>query len=51
MTCSPSKIADIRMKNIEQLRSLQCLRDDGILTDEEFLTQKQIVLRSLNNLV
>ena len=51
VTCSPNKVADIRMKNIEQLRSLQRLREDGILTEEEFLTQKQIVLRSLTNLV
>ena len=48
--CSPSKIADIRMKNLEQLRYLQQLREDGILT-EEFLLQKNIVLKSLNKLV
>ncbi len=51
VTCSPSKTVDIRMKNIEQLRSLQRLREDGILTEEEFQTQKQIVLQSLNTLV
>lgn len=50
-TCSPSKVVDIRMKNLEQLRCLQQLREDGILTNEEFLLQKSIVLKSLNQLV
>ena len=49
--CSPSKVVDIRMKNLEQLRCLQQLREDGILTDQEFLIQKSIVLKSLNQLV
>lgn len=31
--CSPNKIANIRM-NIEQLRSLQCLHENGILTEK-----------------
>ena len=51
VTCSPNKVVDIRMKNIEQLRSLQSLREDRILTEDEFHAQKQIVLRSLNSLV
>lgn len=51
VTCSPSKIIDIRMKNLEQLRCLQRLKEDGVLTDEEFLLQKDIVLKSLNKLV
>ena len=41
--CSPSKTVDIRMKNLDQLCCLQCLWEDGILTEEEFLAQKQIV--------
>lgn len=48
---SPRKTADIRMKNLEQLRCLQQLRQDGILTEEEFITQKEIVLKSLSKLV
>ena len=47
-TCSPSKVVDIRM---EQLRCLQQLQEDGILTEEEFVLQKNIVLKSLNKLV
>ena len=50
-TRSPSKVVDIRMKNLEQLRCLQQLREDGILTEEEFLLQKNIVIKSLNQLV
>ena len=50
-SCSPTKVVDIRMKNLEQLRCLQQLREDGILTEEEFCVQKSIVLKSLNKLV
>ena len=32
--CSPSKVVDIIMKNLEQLCCLQQLREDGILTEE-----------------
>ena len=49
--CSPSKTADIRMRNLEQLRALKQLFEDGILTEEEFLSQKEIVLQALNKLV
>jgi hypothetical protein len=45
---SPRKTADVRMKNLEQLRCLQQLRDDGILTTNEFITQ---ILKSLSKLV
>ena len=38
---SPRKTADVRMKNLEQLRCLQQLRDDGIPTTNEFITQKE----------
>ena len=48
---SPNKTVDTRMKNLEQLKYLQQLREDGILTEEECLTQKKIVLQSLNRLV
>ena len=49
--CSPSKTADIRMRNLEQLRALKQLCEDGVLTEEEFLSQKEIVLQALNKLV
>ena len=49
--CSPSKTVDIRIKNLEQLRVLQGLCEDGILTEDEFLSPKRIVLQSLSNLL
>ena len=48
-TQSPNKIADVRIKNLEQLRYLNQLKEDGILS-EEYCTQKDIVLK-LNWLV
>lgn len=45
---SPSKKIDLRLKNLTQLQQLQ---DEGVLNQEEFLSQKKIVLMSLNNLV
>ena len=48
---SPRKTVDIHMKNLEQLRVLQNLMEDGILSQDEFTKQKHIVLQSLNNLV
>ena len=47
---SPSKKITLRMKNLDQLRQLQQLQEDGILSQEEFQSQKKIVLESLNNL-
>ena len=47
---SPSKKVEIRMKNLEQLRVLQSLMEDGILNREEFCEQKRIVLQSLSSL-
>ena len=40
---------DLRMKNFEQLRYLHSLYADGILTEEEFMEQKQSILDSLRN--
>ena len=51
MHCSPSKKVDLRMKNLEQLHQLQQLLEDGILSQEEFASQKKIVLTSLDQLV
>ncbi len=47
---SPSKMVDVRLKNLEQLKIIQQLRDDNILTSEEYLEQKDIILTSLRKL-
>lgn len=47
---SPTVCADIRMKNLEQLRYLQQLLDDGILSSEEFLEQKRMILDTLRKI-
>ena len=47
---SPGKAVDLRMKNFEQLRYLQQLYDDGILTMKEFEEQKERILSSLRKL-
>ena len=47
---SPSKAVDLRMKNFQQLRYLQQLYEDGILTTKEFEEQKEKILSSLRKL-
>ena len=47
---SPAKAVEMRMKNYEQLRYLQQLFDDGILTQEEYEEQKRGILCSLRKL-
>lgn len=47
---SPRKTVELRMKNYEQLRYLQKLYDDGILSETEFLEQKRNILSFLKNL-
>ena len=47
---SPRKTVELRMKNYEQLRYLQQLFDDGILSEAEFLEQKRNILGFLKNL-
>ena len=44
---SPGKAADILMKNLQQLRFLQQLMEDRIISEQEFLEQKNIILRNL----
>ena len=46
---SPVKAMDLRMKSLEQLRSLKQLLDDGVLSDQEYLELKQDILTALNN--
>lgn len=43
-TVSPTKSVELRMKNFEQLRYLQQLFEDGIITQEEYAEQKQSIL-------
>ena len=47
---SPSKIADLRLKSIKELRELQSLLEDNILTQAEFTEQKEIVLNSMRKM-
>lgn len=43
----PAKSIDLRMKNLEQLRYLQHLFEDNILTEDEFMEQKRSIIDSL----
>ena len=47
---SPGKAVELHMKNFEQLRYLQQLYEDGILTTKEFEEQKEKILSSLRKL-
>ena len=47
---SPLKVADLRMKHLEQLRYLQQLMEDGIISKDEFVEQKGIVLGTLRKI-
>lgn len=47
---SPGKAVELRMKNLEQLRYLQNLYEDGILNDKEYSEQKSNILSSLRKL-
>ena len=47
---SPSKVADVCMKNLEQLKFLHQLYEDGILSHTEFIEQKGIILDLLRKL-
>ena len=50
VSISPGKTADVRMKNLQQLRYLQQLFHDNILTESEYLEQKNNILQSLRTL-
>ena len=47
---SPGKSVDLRMKNLQQLRFIQQLFDDNILSQEEFLEQKKRILEAIRKL-
>jgi hypothetical protein len=39
--CSPSKMVDVRMRNLEEVVALKQLFEDGVITEKEFLAEKQ----------
>ena len=47
---SPGKSAELRMKNLTQLRLIQQLLDENILSQSEFMEQKEIILEALRKL-
>lgn len=47
---SPGRVTELRMKKLQELRELQQLLEENILTTEEFMEQKGLVLESLRNL-
>lgn len=47
---SPGKKTDLRMKHLQQLRYLQQLYDDAILSDSEFMEQKRCIIEGLKTL-
>lgn len=50
LVISPGRSVDLRMKNLQQLRFIQQLFDDNILSQEEFLEQKGSILDALRKL-
>jgi len=44
------KTADIHMKNLQQLHFLQQLMEDRIISEQEFLEPKNIILETSRNL-
>ena len=44
---SPGKVTELRMKKLRELKELQELLEQNILTQQEFMEQKQLVLDSL----
>ena len=47
---SPSTCTDLRMRNLEQLKLLQQLFVQDVLTETEYTEQKNIILDTLRNL-
>lgn len=47
---SPNSHANLRRKHLEDLRTLHSLHEDGVLTEEEYLEQKQSILSTLREL-
>ena len=47
---SPGRISELRIKKLQELRELQHLLEENVLTTEEFVEQKGLVLGSLRKL-
>lgn len=47
---SPGRCVDVRMKNFQQLRYLQQLYNDSILTEAEYQQQKASIMQALRAL-
>ena len=47
---SPCEIVELRLKKLNELKELQSLLQQNILTEEEFTEQKLLVLSSLRKL-
>lgn len=47
---SPGKVVDLRMKYLEQLKYVKELLENNILTEEEFIEQKEIILSAMREL-
>ena len=47
---SPGKVAELRIKKLQELRELQQLYEQSILNEAEFIEQKSLVLDSLRKL-
>ncbi len=47
---SPGRVTELRIKKLQELKELQQLLEQKILTQEEFAEQKALVLRSLRKL-
>lgn len=47
---SPCKAADLQMKHLEQLRYIQQVMEDGIISEIEFTEQKQIIIETLRKI-
>ena len=50
MGISPGKAVELKSKNLEQLRNIQQLFEENVLTAEEYTEQKQIVLDSIRKI-
>ena len=47
---SPGKSAELRMQNLQQLRFLQQLMEENVLSQSEFIEQKTMILEALRQL-
>ena len=47
---SPGKSTDLRLKNLQQLRVLQQLYEENVITDKELSEQKSLILDALHKL-